>query len=162
MADHIVNTSPLCYLHRAGILHVLPAVFGRVIVPGQVVAELDAGIARGYDLPDARSLSWADVRPAHALSSQLDRFGMLGAGERAVLTLAMANPDSVAIIDELPGRKVAALFGVKLTGTLNVVLAAKQLGYLPAVRPILDRLQELRFRVAAELRDHVLRLAHEE
>jgi len=46
LADHIANTSPLCYLHRAGILHILPAILGRVIVPGQVVAELGAGRAR--------------------------------------------------------------------------------------------------------------------
>jgi predicted nucleic acid-binding protein len=161
LADHIVNTSPLCYLHRAGILHVLPAMLGRVIVPGQVVAELSAGRARGYDLPEPLVLPWADVRPVAPLSPQLEPFGFLGAGERAVLTLAMANPGSVAIIDELPGRRVAARFGVNVTGTLNVVLVAKQLGHLPAVRPILDRLQELRFRVSAELRDHILTLAGE-
>jgi hypothetical protein len=33
LADHIVNTSPLCYLHRVGILHMLPAMLGRVLVP---------------------------------------------------------------------------------------------------------------------------------
>jgi hypothetical protein len=33
LADPIVNTSPLCYLHRVGILHVLPAMLGRVIAP---------------------------------------------------------------------------------------------------------------------------------
>ena len=161
MADHIVNTSTLCYLHRAGILHVLPALLGRVIVPGQVVAELSAGRARGYDLPEPLVLPWADVRPAVQMSPQLEPFGFLGAGERAVLTLAMANPDSVAIIDELPGRRVAAHFGVNVTGTLNVLLVAKQLGHVAAVRPILDQLRELRFRVSAELRDHILTLAGE-
>ena len=83
MADHIANTSPLCYLHRAGILRVLPAIFGRVIVPGQVVAELGAGRARGYDLPDPLVLPWADVRTVAPLSPQLEPFGFLGAGERA-------------------------------------------------------------------------------
>ena len=161
MADHIVNTSPLCYLHRAGILHVLPAILGRVIVPSQVVGELSAGRARGYDLPDPLVLPWTDVRPVTLLSPQLEPFGFLGAGERAVLTLAMANPDLVAIIDELPGRRVAARFGVNVTGTLNVVLAAKRLGHVAAVRPILDRLQELRFRVSADLRTHILTLAGE-
>jgi predicted nucleic acid-binding protein len=161
LADHIVNTSPLCYLHRAGILQVLPALLGRVIVPGQVEAELSAGRARGYDLPEPLVLPWADVRPVAAMSPRLEPFGFLGAGERAVLTLAMAAPDSVAIIDDLPGRKVAARFGVKVTGTLNVVLAAKQRGHIPVVRPILDRLQELRFRVSGELREHVLTLAGE-
>ena len=94
MADHIVNTSPLCYLRRAGILHVLPAIFGRVIVPGQVVAELSAGRARGYDLPEPLVLPWADVRPVTPLSPRLEPFGFLGAGERAVLTLAMASSGS--------------------------------------------------------------------
>jgi uncharacterized protein len=161
LADHIVNTSPLCYLHRAGMLHVLPAMLGRVIVPGQVAAELSAGRARGYDLPEPLVLSWADVRPVTPMSPRLEPFGFLGAGERAVLTLAMAAPESVSIIDELPGRKVAARFGVKVTGTLNVILAAKQRGHIPALRPILDRLQQLGFRVSAKLREHILSVAGE-
>lgn len=104
---------------------------------------------------------WADVRPVVLLSSELEPFGFLGAGERAVLTLAMAKPGAVAIIDELPGRRVAVGLGVKVTGALNVVLVAKQLGHVPAVRPILDRLQDLRFRVSSDLRDHILTLAGE-
>jgi uncharacterized protein len=161
LADHIVNTSPLCYLHGAGILNVLPALLGRVVVPDQVVTELSAGRARGYDLPDPLGLPWADVRPVAPMSPRLELIGFLGAGERAVLTLAMAEPDSVAIIDDLAGRKVAARFGVKVTGTLNVVLAAKQRGHILAVRPILDRLQQLGFRVSAKLREHILSLAGE-
>jgi hypothetical protein len=101
------------------------------------------------------------VRPVVLLSSELEPFGFLGAGERAVLTLAMAKPGAVAIIDELPGRRVAVGLGVKVTGALNVVLVAKQLGHVPAVRPILDRLQDLRFRVSSDLRDHILTLAGE-
>jgi predicted nucleic acid-binding protein len=161
LANHIVDTSPLCYLHRAGILHVLPAILGRVIVPGQVVAELSAGRTRGHDLPDPLFLPWADVRPAAPLSPQLEPFGRLGAGERAVLTLALAIPGSVAVLDELPARKAALQFGVAVKGTLSVLLDAKRLGHVPAVRPILDHLQELRFRVSADLRDHILALAGE-
>ena len=95
------------------------------------------------------------------MSPLLEPFGSFGAGERADLTLAMAIPESVASIDELPGRKVAARFGVKRTGTLNIVLAAKQLGHLPTVRPVLHRLQELRFRVSARLCERILSLAGE-
>jgi predicted nucleic acid-binding protein len=161
LADHIVDTSPLCYLHRAGVLHVLPAIFGRVIVPGQVVAELSVGRARGHDLPDPLILPWADVRPVALLAPQLALFGRLGAGERAVLTLALAIPGSVGIIDELPARRVAEGFGVAVTGTLQVILVAKQRGLVPAMRPLLDRLQELRFRMSEDLREHVLTLAGE-
>ncbi len=161
MADHIVDTSPLCYLHRAGILHVLPAIFGRVIVPGQVVAELSAGREHGHDLPEPLFLPWADVRTVLPLSPELESFGRLDAGERAVLTLALAMPGSVAIIDDLPARRVAKSLGVNVTGTLHVIVVAKQRGLVPAVRPLLDRLQELKFRVSADLLDHVLALADE-
>jgi predicted nucleic acid-binding protein len=161
LADHIVNTSPFCYLHGAGILHVMPAILGRVIAPAQVATELSAGRGRGYDLPDLVTLPWVDLRVVAPLSPELGAFGFLGAGERAVLTLAMANPAAVAVIDERPARKVAARFGVKVTGTLNLILVAKQLGHLQAVRPILDRLQELRFRVSVDLREHILALAGE-
>ncbi len=161
MADHIVDTSPLYYLHRAGILHVLPAIFGRVIVPGQVVAELSAGRADGHDLPDPIFLPWADVRTVLPLSPELESFGRLDAGERAVLTLALAIPGSVAILDDLPARRVAESFGVNVTGTLSVILDAKRLGHVPSVRPLLDCLQELRFRMSADLRKHVLTLANE-
>jgi predicted nucleic acid-binding protein len=150
LADHIVNTSPFCYLHGAGILHVMPAILGRVIAPAQVATELSAGRGRGYDLPDLVTLPWVDLRVVAPLSPELGAFGFLGAGERAV-----------AVIDERPARKVAARFGVKVTGTLNLILVAKQLGHLQAVRPILDRLQELRFRVSVDLREHILALAGE-
>jgi uncharacterized protein len=161
LADHIVNTSPFCYLHGAGILHIMPAVLGRVIVPGQVATELSDGRRLGYDLPELLALPWVDVRAVAPLSPELGAFGFLGAGERAVLTLALANRSAVAIIDDLPARKVAARFGVKVAGTLNLILVAKQRGHLQAVRPILDRLHELRFRVSANLREHILSLAGE-
>jgi len=161
LADHIVNTTPLCYLHQAGILHVLPAIFGRVIVPGQVVAELSDGRTDRHDLPDPIVLPWADVRTVSPLSPQLESFVRLGAGELAVLTLALAIPGSVAIIDDLPARRVAESFGVNVTGTLHVIVVAKQRGLVPAVRPLLERLQDLGFRMSADLRNRILTSADE-
>jgi len=48
-----------------------------------------------------------------------------------------------------------------LTGTLGVLLKAKETGLLPAVALVLDRLEHLRFRVDPETRQAVLRLAGE-
>lgn len=79
-----------------------------------------------------------------------------------MLTLALAIPGSVAIIDKLPARRVAASFGVPVTGTLSVILTAKRRGLLQTVRPLLDRLQELRFRMSSDLRHEILASAGEE
>ena len=62
----------------------------------------------------------------------------------------------MASIDELHARRVAAVFEVPVTGTLSVILTAKRRGLVPAVRPLLDRLQELRFRMSTDLIDEIL------
>jgi predicted nucleic acid-binding protein len=58
-------------------------------------------------------------------------------------------------------RRYARLLNLTLTGTLGVLLKAKETGLLPAVAPVLDRLQKQRFRLDAETRQAVLRLAGE-
>jgi len=53
------------------------------------------------------------------------------------------------------------MLNLKLTGTLGVLLKAKETGLLPSVAPVLERLEVLRFRMDAETRQAVLRLAGE-
>jgi predicted nucleic acid-binding protein len=48
-----------------------------------------------------------------------------------------------------------------VTGTLGVLLKGKQLGYLNAIAPELDRLDRLKFRLSAATRAVVLKLANE-
>jgi len=43
LPEVICNTSPLQYLHQLGLLHVLPALAGQVVVPPAVVDELAEG-----------------------------------------------------------------------------------------------------------------------
>jgi uncharacterized protein len=50
---------------------------------------------------------------------------------------------------------------ISFTGTLGVLLKAKQTGYLPHVAPLLDRLESLRFRLDHTTRQAVLTLAGE-
>jgi predicted nucleic acid-binding protein len=47
-----------------------------------------------------------------------------------------------ALIDDLAGRRCAALLGIRVGGTLRIVLTAKQRGAIPAARPVLEQLIE--------------------
>jgi predicted nucleic acid-binding protein len=49
-----------------------------------------------------------------------------------------------------------------MTGTLGLLLDAKRAGLVPAVLPLLNKLQSLRFRLASRTFSAVLRLAGEE
>jgi predicted nucleic acid-binding protein len=75
--------------------------------------------------------------------------------------LALESRDAVVVMDDALGRRVAAMLGLRLTGTLGVLLDAKRAGLIPAVGPVLDQLQALRFRLAPHTRIAVLALAGE-
>lgn len=112
------------------------------------------------NLPDPTDLEWVTVRrPAGAIVLPL--VSDLGPGETEVLALALESPGAVAILDDALARQVAETLGIRLTGTLGVLLDAKRAGLVNAVEPLLDQLQALRFRLAAPTRAAVLELAGE-
>jgi len=67
LPEVICNTSPLQYLHQIGLLHILPALAGRVIVPQAVVDELAQGRAAGLNLPDPSAWEWVVTTPCQRL-----------------------------------------------------------------------------------------------
>ena len=160
MPEFICNTSPLQYLHQLGQLRIIPALTAGIIVPAPVIAELEAGRALGCDVPDVRGLSWIAIRQpvsAPALPLAAD----LGRGEAAVLALALESRDAVVILDDGIGRRAAELLGVRLTGTLGLLLDARKKGLISKISPALDELDRLRFRVSPATRAAVLKLAGE-
>jgi predicted nucleic acid-binding protein len=85
----------------------------------------------------------------------------LGQGETQVLMLGLELRDAVVVIDDALGRRMAEGLALRLTGTLGLLLDAKRVGLISAVSPLLDRLHTLRFRVSAETRAAVIKLAGE-
>ncbi len=65
------------------------------------------------------------------------------------------------IFDDALARRHAEVLGLRLTGTLGVLLDAKRAGLVPAVMPLIDDLQRLGFRLSNGTRQAVLRLAGE-
>ena len=85
----------------------------------------------------------------------------LGDGERAAIALAASRKSDLLLLDDALARRHAKLLGLVVSGTLGVLLKAKQVGLVPAVAPLVDRLDVLGFRLAAETRAAVLALAGE-
>jgi uncharacterized protein len=160
LIEVICNTSPLQYLHQMGQLSILPALIGSIIVPPAVLVELDAGIEKGLDLPQPANLRWIRIQapicpPAVSLITDL------GPGESQVLMLALEIPGSITLLDDALARRVAISKGIPIKGTLGLLLDAKRSGLLIMVKPSLDRLEELGFRLAQQTREAVLKLAGE-
>ena len=85
----------------------------------------------------------------------------LGRGEAAVLALALESQNAVVSLDDAVGRRAAELLGIRMTGTLGLLLDARKRGYISQISPVLDELDRLRFRVSPRTRAAVLKLAGE-
>ena len=156
----ICNTSPLQYLHQTELLRLLPALFGVVAVPPAVVSELTEGKRRGVHLPESSALPWVIVR------SVRDRMLVpphtnLGDGEKEVIALGRESEDPLLVLDDRGARRYAARIGLAVTGTLGILVLAKELHLIDSIRPVPSRLETLGFRLDVNTRAATLRLAGE-
>ncbi len=123
------NTTPFIALSSVGLLHVLPSIFGEIVVAPSVVDECSEG---GRILvPDLKNLSWIKVQAVQS-DMRLPALFELDRGERDTLLLAALSPKALVIIDEKLGRNMAEYLGLQVTGTLGVLAKARTLGLIPS------------------------------
>ena len=84
----------------------------------------------------------------------------LARGEKEVIALGLEISDSLAIIDDGLARSYAKDLGIKITGTIGVLLKAKKIGYLDLIKSILKELIMLGFYLDKTTHDTVLKLAN--
>lgn len=80
----------------------------------------------------------------------------LDAGEASSIALAIENLGCRVIIDEKKGRRVALAFGLDLTSTLGVLTEAAKGNLINIDSKLIERLEELGFRLSNELREEFL------
>ena len=135
----VVNTSPLVALAAAlDDFHVLGEV-AELVVPGEVMAELEAGADRDQAASIVRSANCCRVRPAFAALPPVFH-GVLGPGEASVIHAAMTEGYGTVEIDERKGRRWAELHGLRVTGSLGLLLALRRRQLIPSLRTATDRL----------------------
>lgn len=159
MHEVVCDTSPLQYLHQLGLLEMLPQIYGRVLIPQAVADEIRAGLKAGVNLPVPDGLDWLDERKVTDSPWPVPRD--IHRGEAEVMALARTIPGARVILDDLAARRHARLLGLDCTGTLGILLKAKQRGLVASVTEVVDRLEGLGFRLAAGTRAEALRLAEE-
>lgn len=142
MAENsIINASPLIYLSRAGLLDLLQIISPEIFVPQAVADEILQRGAADITAQAIQKIAWLKSVPTPLIPPEILAWS-LGAGESAVLSLALANAEAVAIIDDLAARRCAAALQIPVRGTLGIVLTAKQRGGISAARPLLEKLRQ--------------------
>lgn len=144
----IVDTSAFIALDRIGQLDLLRQLFGSVVRPQAVLDELLAGgdaHAPSSSVPEA---DWVKTEPNP--KSALLR-PELGCGETAAISLAYESQADLIVLDDLQARLVAAGLGLRVTGTIGILLAAQKSGLGPGVDEAIRMLDAAGFRMSAEL-----------
>ena len=86
---------------------------------------------------------------------------LIDKGEAGILALALENKESLTIIDDLKARKLAKQLNIKFTGTLGIIIKAKQNEIICSVKPILNKLKETNFRINCEIEKKIIELSGE-
>lgn len=81
-------------------------------------------------------------------------------GESGAITLAYERRLRI-ILDDRKAREAAGRLGIPFTGTVGLLIKAKQSGRIPKILPLLDALDANQFRPAPALRLEALRLTGE-
>lgn len=146
----MVNSTPIIALAIVDQLRLFRDLYGTVLIPPAVHQEVLTG---GPSRPGGAQLeaaSWIervqlqDPRRADLISG-LDR------GEAEVIALAQEVSADLVVIDERLGRRHATRMGLLVSGTLGVLLRAKNEGALTKIAPLLEALQEGGIRLARDL-----------
>ncbi|MFT4202854.1 MAG: DUF3368 domain-containing protein [Chitinophagaceae bacterium] len=85
----------------------------------------------------------------------------LDRGEAEAIVLATEKEADLIILDENLGRFHAKHTGLKVTGTIGILLKAKKLGYISELKPLLLDLRTKSVWLSDAFMDEILKLSNE-
>lgn len=125
------NTTPIIALSSIQSLHLLPQLFGTIYLVNEVIEECEVG--GPILVPALREFEW--IKPVKSTDVQYSSILLeLDKGEKHTLNMACKHHADWVIIDEKIGRNMAEYLGLRVTGTLGILLKAKQQGLIPSFR----------------------------
>lgn len=145
----IADTSCLIIYETINQLEILHKTFPVISVTQQVAEEFG-------DLPN-----WITIKEISNSSQYLELAEILGKGEASSITLALEAKDSILIIDEKKGRKMAQKLGIDIIGSLGILVKAKEKGIIKSVGQILGKIDGTNFRISENIKQKIIKEASE-
>ncbi|TVR87155.1 MAG: DUF3368 domain-containing protein [Saprospirales bacterium] len=141
----IADTSCLIIYHKIGQFGILKKTFTDLIVTKEVAEEFG-------ELPN-----WVTIKEITDKEQYFKLAKDLGKGEASSIAIALEFDDSLLIIDEKKGRKIAEELRIEIIGSLGVLIKAKERGIIKSVRDILTLIDKTNFRISQSIREKVLK-----
>ena len=149
MSERIVADSTcLIALERIDQIEILPALFESVLIPPAVAQEF------GISLPWLKIERLSDQMLVAVLKMMIDD------GEAEAIALSQEQKCRI-ILDDRQARRVGQDIGLRVIGTVGILILAKQRGLLSTIKPVLQNLDDTGFYISAALKAEALYLAKE-
>jgi predicted nucleic acid-binding protein len=158
-APVVINNTPLVALASIGQLQLLQPLFGAVLVPNAVIAEFFA-VERESRVALIAAEDWL-IPTAVEDPTHTERYAGLDQGEAEVLAVAEEKGAALVIMDERRARRYARRLSIPVSGTLGVLLLAKERGLVDAVAPLIAQLIESGLYLADDVVRQALLIAGE-
>ena len=154
----IANTTPLIALADIGQLDLLQKLYGEIMIPQAVLDEIRSEPAKSI----VKEANWVKVCAISDVNAKYLYRAKLHAGEVEVIILAEEQEAELVLMDDNAAKKTAKFMGLKVTGTLGILLRAKREGYIREVKPLIERLLEAGMFISDDVCHYVLKEAGEE
>lgn len=146
----VSDTSPLRALHHLQLLYLISELYQQVLIPPAVQEEL-VRPRRRFPAIEISQIPGAVVQAPEAVADVIELKNHLQAGEAEAIVLAK-ELGAELLIDEKAGRTIARERGLRITGTVGLLVECRRRRLIPAVVPLLERLRsELGFYLSDEL-----------
>ena len=151
MSDIVVsNTTPLITLLSIGKLDLLKRLYRKIYIPQAVFQEMEKGKHRDAYI-DLKQQNWIEIREIKDEFAFLSLIEIVDKGEAEAIILYQEMSANLLLIDERMGRQQAQLRNCKITGTAGILIAAKQMGFLNKIKPLLIQARDNGMRISEEL-----------
>jgi predicted nucleic acid-binding protein len=119
-------------------IEILKKIYSEIVIPEAVYKEIEAGKHKEF-YRDLSRIDWIKIQSIKDKHS-IDYFLDLDAVEAEAIILATEIGADLIIIDEKLGRLHAKKAGIKVTGTIGVLIKARKMGLIPKIKPLLIQL----------------------
>ena len=160
----VSNATPIIELAFLGKLDLLNKLFEKVYTTKQVYKEVTAGSNKKIGNTELNEcIKQGSILLYDIINPQfIDlMYGRLHKGELSVIIAAKELELDYVLMDDASGRKMAEETNLIPIGTLGILKLAKIQGYLPKIKPFMDKLIENNFRISLKLYNEILKDVNE-
>lgn len=137
-------------LDKIGEIQLLKKVFSSITTTQTIAEEF------GKPLP-----GWVNILPVQNKPYQNLLELEVDAGEASAFALSLEYTHALLITDDMKARKLADKLLLNYTGTLGILLKAKELNIFSSIKPVLNKIQLTNFRFSQKVFEEILTIAGE-